>query len=360
MPNRLSGLHIDLKTEGTTFYTGQAVKGNLILTADKSFKIHDVSLSMYGTEKTNTVAISSKFNNFLNRAYSPSPPGHNLYKSLYRFLIWDAPPSELFSSIGAKQLDLYTLEIPAGTEQFPFEFILPEGIPESYKGKSVLITYRIEAKVDIPNSLGLRKKQEITIVTPSKNNGNNNNEGSSAGHSAVNVQGPSSIGIPIDSAGKTSVSQGDHGTMRYRKKTSTIRLELYKKIFSRGEKIRGKVVLMNITQPEKIREVKITLIGMEYATVDTESPANRALIYAYTSGKMDLKQENKMEEYTKEIEIPKGQAADIIIVPLEFQIPKQVKRSYKGKYSKFYWLIDAKIDMKGMKDPHAHEEITII
>jgi hypothetical protein len=148
--------------------------------------------------------------------------------------------------------------------------------------------------------------------------------------------------------------------MRYQKKTSTIRLELYKKIFSRGEKIRGKVVLMNITQPEKIREVKITLIGMEYATVDTESPANRALIAAYTAGSMNWGQENKMEEYTKEIEIPKGQAADIIIVPLEFQIPKQVKRSYKGKYSKFYWLIDAKIDMKGMKDPHAHEEITII
>ncbi len=348
--NSLRAQHIDLETEKTTYVAGETVKGNFILTTNKSFKVRDVSVSMYGKERTNIVAISS--NSFLNRVYAPAPAGHNLYKSLYTLISWDVSPSELFPSIGAKQLDLYTLEIPAGIKQFPFEFILPEDIPESYKGKSVLITYTIEAKVDIPNSIGLRKTREITIVSPSKNNDNNNNDISIDGHKGLN-ENQRSNEIPVHDAAKTSILQGEHGT----KKTNTIQLGLYKKIFSRGEKIKDNVVLMKTTQPEKIRKVEISLSGIEFATVDTESIWNRAMLLPY--GMFDMTQQNKMEKYTEEIEIPKKEG-DIIIVPFEFQIPKQVKRSYTGKYSKFYWLIDAKIDMKGMIDSHAYEEITII
>ena len=351
MLNSLRAQHIDLKTEKTIHVAGETVKGNFILTTNKSFKVRDVSVSMYCKERTNIKTISS--NRFLNKLYTPAPAGHNVYKALYTLISWDVSQSELFPSIGAKQLDLYTLEIPAGIKQFPFEFILPEDIPESYKGRSVSITYTIEAKVDIPNSIGLRKTQEITIVSPSKNYDNNNNDISIDGHKGLN-ENQRSNEIPVhDDAAKTSILQEEHGT----KKTNTIQLGLYKKIFSRGEKIIGKVVLMNITQPEKIREVKISLIGMEHATVDTENIWNRPVgIYG---GSYDPTDENKVEKYTEEIEIPKKEG-DIIIVPFEFQIPKQVKRSYTGKYSKFYWLIDAKIDMKGMIDSHAYEEITII
>ena len=42
---------------------------------------------------------------------------------------------------------------------------------------------------------------------------------------------------------------------------------------------------------------------------------------------VDMTQQNKMEKYTELIEIPKEEG-DTIIVPFEFQIPKQAKRSY--------------------------------
>jgi Arrestin (or S-antigen), N-terminal domain len=146
---------------------------------------------------------------------------------------------------------------------------------------------------------------------------------------------------------------------RFHKKTNTIRLELDKTIFSQGEKIYGRIVLMNITQPDKIRKIEIVLSGIEFATIDTEGTINQAVNLMQGLQPVDLCCQNKMEEYTKEIEIPKKER-DNIIIPFEFQIPKQVKRSYTGKYSKFYWLVDAKIDLKGMVDSHTDEEITII
>ncbi len=33
--------------------------------------------------------------------------------------------------------------------------------------------------------------------------------------------------------------------------------------------------------------------------------------------------------------------------PFEIHIPKEVKRSYKVVYSKYYWEIDAKLDIAG-------------
>ncbi len=377
MLNSLRAQHIELKTEGTTFHIGEAVKGYFILTAHKSFKINDASVSMYGKEKTNIVGWTA----------GPVPAEHNRWKASNTFATWEVPPSDLFSSIGAKQIDLYTLEVPAGIKQVPFEFILPEDMLESYKGKYVSITYTIEAKVDVPRSLGLRKRQEIVITSANKDNNNDgDNNGTDDWHKGDNREGPSSIEIPIDSSSNNSILVGNPATknsvsslayqvrmgnqyrgfpklarnLRFHKKTNTIRLELDKTIFSRGEKIYGRLVLMNITQPDKIRKIEITLSGIEFATINTEDPINQAVGLMEGLQPVDLCSQHKAEEYTKEIEIPKKERDSSIIIPFEFQIPKQLKRSYTGKYSKFYWLVDARIDMKGMVDSHTEEEITII
>ena len=57
-----------------------------------------------------------------------------------------------------------------------------------------------------------------------------------------------------------------------------------------------------------------------------------------------------IETYKQKVEFNEE---DSNSAPFEIQIPKEVKRSYKAVYSKYYWEIDAKLDIAGSRDLHA-------
>jgi hypothetical protein len=46
--------------------------------------------------------------------------------------------------------------------------------------------------------------------------------------------------------------------------------------------------------------------------------------------------------------------------PFKIHIPREVKRSYKAVYSKYYWEIDASLDIAVSRDLHVSTNIQIV
>lgn len=49
-----------------------------------------------------------------------------------------------------------------------------------------------------------------------------------------------------------------------------------------------------------------------------------------------------------------------LIIPFEMQIPDTANRRYTGKYSEYFWGLDAKIEIGLSKDLHAKRLIVIV
>jgi hypothetical protein len=71
---------------------------------------------------------------------------------------------------------------------------------------------------------------------------------------------------------------------------------------------------------------------------------------------MALKDTTTMEKYEQEIEWKEEQSDSMAF---EIQIPPESKRSYVGKYSEFYWLLDAKIDIPIDRDLNVRSKIEV-
>jgi len=66
-----------------------------------------------------------------------------------------------------------------------------------------------------------------------------------------------------------------------------------------------------------------------------------------------------LENIKKEIKYDEEDNKDSIIT-FEIQIPQNAKRSYSGKYSEYYWILETKIDISGKPDIHANRIIQVI
>ena len=58
------------------------------------------------------------------------------------------------------------------------------------------------------------------------------------------------------------------------------------------------------------------------------------------------------ENIKKEIKYGKDNKDNTIT--FEIQIPQNAKRSYNGKWSEYYWILETKIDISGGSDIHAN------
>ena len=117
-----------------------------------------------------------------------------------------------------------------------------------------------------------------------------------------------------------------------------LNLEDGKNAFSPGDTIKGKLTVEN-SSGKRIKNVEIILSGIEST-------------YASNSTRIST-----IEEYKHKVEFKE---ADNNSAPFEIEIPKEVKSSYKALYSKYYWEIDAKLDITGSLNLHASTNIQII
>jgi hypothetical protein len=96
---------------------------------------------------------------------------------------------------------------------------------------------------------------------------------------------------------------------------------------------------------EKIKGMKITLSGMEHA---------------FAQG---LQRVSTIQKYEKNVELDENQTLERIdnnAIPFEFEIPQGVNQSYIGKYSEYFWGLEAKLNIAWSSDIYARTIIEIV
>jgi hypothetical protein len=121
--------------------------------------------------------------------------------------------------------------------------------------------------------------------------------------------------------------------------------------YSPGHKIRGDLILQLPHSEEekeirnKIRGMKITLSGIEHA---------------FAQG---LQRVSTIQKYEKNVELDENENLERIdnnAIPFEFEIPQGVNQSYIGKYSEYFWGLEAKLNIAWSSDINARTIIEIV
>jgi len=205
--------------------------------------------------------------------------------------------------------DTGILKVKEGVWRIPFEFTIPKYAYPSYNGKHVSIIYEIIITANKAWGKDVNKKISFTIFNPNR--------------------------IPIDD--KMKDSWGTDIKIEKEGISARLSLEDSKNTFSPGDTIKRKLIVEN-SSGKRIKNAEIILRGIEstYASNNTRI--------------------STIETYKQKVDFNE----DSNIAPFEIQIPKEVKRSYKAVYSKYYWEIDAKLDIAGSRDLHASTNIQVV
>ena len=290
---------IDISLERNEYAAGETAKGTLTISEDKDFKVQGFEFSVSGAEIIEMKSDENLSKTIATRTYDES----NIFfsKDLSHFL----------NSIGTKVGD-DMLEMPGGITKVPFEFSIPDDALESYEGKYAMTIYKIEAALNMPKRLDIGKSLSFTVFNQKRKN------------------------MKFDRAIREELNE---------KTNSGIRLELEgegnKNTFSPGDIIRGKITIEDSKISPKIRKVELILGAIEF--VQAQGKKERTEIYP---------------NYKEKIEWNKGDNSSII--PFETHIPKEIRRSYLGKYSEYYCLLEAKVDIPWSDDLYDRAIIQII
>jgi hypothetical protein len=95
---------------------------------------------------------------------------------------------------------------------------------------------------------------------------------------------------------------------------------------------------------KSIKGMKITLSGMEHA---------------FAQGLQRITTIEK-HEIDSELADNGGENNDDSTVPFEFRIPRNVKQSYIGKYSEYFWGLETKLNVAWTSDIKARTIIEIV
>ena len=288
---------IDISLERNEYAAGETVKGTLTISEDKDFKVQSFELSVSGEER-----IEIKTDQLTYKQSS---------------IIFSKDLSHFLNSIGTKieeDDNDKMLQVPGGITKVPFEFTIPDDALESYEGKYAMTIYKIEAAANMPRRLDIGKSLSFNVFNQKRKN------------------------MKFDRAIREEIKE---------KTNSGIRLELEgdKNTFSPDEIIRGKIIIEDSKISPKIRKAELILGAIEF--VQAQGKKKRTEIFP-----------NYEEKVKGKIEWNKDDNSSII--PFETHIPKDIKRSYLGKYSEYYWLLEAKVDIPWSDDLSARTIIQIV
>jgi hypothetical protein len=297
---------IDISLERDEYAAGETVKGTLTIYEDKDFNVQSFELSVSGEER---IIETSEEKSFENRRRKSQESNAFFSKDLSQFL----------NSIGTKieeddHNDNNMLQVGGGITNVPFEFTIPDDALESYEGKHARTIYKIEAAANMPKRLDIGKSLSFNVFNQKRKH------------------------VKFERAVREEITE---------KTNSGIRLELEggKNTFSPGEIIRGKITIEDSKLSPKIRKAELILGAIEF--VQAQGQKKRTEIFP-----------NYKEKIKGKIEWNKDDNSSVI--PFETHIPKDIKRSYLGKYSEYYWLLEAKVDIPWSDDLSARTIIQIV
>ena len=403
----VTDLTFDISLEKTEYRKGDTVRGTLSLKTKRLSKARQLTLFAEGKEST-IITVSE------NRGVGKSrDTTSRTYSELNTFFSKDLSHL-LQESISSNTLPDGTLEILPQNKVIAFDFTLPadDNLFSSYNGKHASITYTVKATADIAKKLDVNKEGQFSVINSNNNkivaySGNTSFDG--GGNKSDNTINTNNIEkeentlppSPIIGAkdgeeekdadkenyrarfeqifGKdanraspqnrpryfrfTETSMNYHlGTIftksreHFLKETSEAKINLrdhkdHNVPYSPGHLIKGELILLlrqNKQQEEKrekIKGMKITLSGMEHA---------------FAQG---LQRVNTIQKYEKNVELDENENLERIdnnAIPFEFEIPQGVNQSYIGKYSEYFWGLEAKLNIAWSSDINARTIIQIV
>lgn len=392
-------LTFDLSLEKIEYRPGELVRGNLTLKTEKSCKARKLMLFAEGREST-IIRVSGSTGSHSNRHTAT-----RTYSEINTFFLKDLSHL-LQESVSSNILQDETLAILPQNKEIAFDFTLPtdNNLFSSYKGKHASITYTVKATADIAKKLDVTKEEQFSIINPNKAvlyswntsfNGNNNKIDTINTTSSENQNGIlplPTIEAKEEDAGKESYSARfekifgkkvndtsstsrprhftfsgtsinlDLGTIfakgrdHFLKENSETKIDLVdhennNTPYSPGHTVKGQVIILLAPNEEekeekkkKIRGMKITLSGIEDA---------------FAQG---VQRVNTIEKYEKNIELNGNENGgnNDNTIPFEFEIPQRVNQSYRGKYSEYFWGLEAKVNMAWSSDMNARTLIEIV
>jgi hypothetical protein len=184
--------------------------------------------------------------------------------------------------------------------EIPFEFNIPENILPSYEGKSARIWYEVKATIHKKHDIDTNKSI-ILNVSRKKDN------------------------ITYNNYTTTNTDEDNFAT-----------LNIEKTSYFPDETIKGEILIHKSIS--NLRRIELVLMGIEISRASGYTDHNKS------EHKKDL---DKYNNNLKEIEF-------------EMKIPKDIKRSYKGKYSEFGWQFNIRFNRSFRSDIDVSIPIIII
>jgi hypothetical protein len=393
-------LAFDLTLEKMHYTPGERVRGTLSINSEKGSKARKLVLLVEGKESTSiTVRESSGIG---NRRDTTS----KTYGETNVFFSKDLS-NLLQQSVVHNILQDGTLEILPQIKVIAFDFTLPadDTLFSSYKGKHANITYTVKGTVNIANKLDVNKEERFSVINPKNrtigyNNSNSSFDGENKSDAANphNIENPEDI-LPsrISDSEEKDVDRGKKYEARFEeifgkkanptpskssqryvsftergmsfdletiiakgrddflKESTKAKIDLIDQSnnitsYSPGHTIKGNVILQLPAEEEeeirnKIRGMKITLSGIEHAFAE------------------GLQRVSTIEKHDKNIELNENQIGgknENNAIPFEFEIPRGVNQSYIGKYSEYFWGLEAKVNVAWSSDIIAKTIIEIV
>jgi hypothetical protein len=404
-------LAFDITLEKTEYGPGEIVKGTLTLKTKKSSKARRLVLFAEGKEST-SISVSESAG-----AGSRRNTTTRTYNEINTFFSKDLSHL-LQGSISSNILQDGALEILPQNRAIAFDFTLPanNNVFSSYKGEHAKITYSVKATADITKKLDVNKEEQFSVINSKGKmvvyNSNISFDGDNSNTiDTTNLEDEKNISpLPIieakeeeeeekgadkrkyearyekifgAQANRTSPQNRpryftfsgtgmnfDLGTIfakgrkDFLKESSKAKIDLLdhknnNAPYSRGDIIRGNVLLLlhpNEVEEEeeeeeekrkKIRGTKITLSGIENA---------------FAQG---FERVSTIEKYEKNIELNRDENVGNNnnlnnTIPFELEIPQGVNQSYIGKYSEYFWGLEAKVNIAWSSDINARTIIDIV
>ena len=296
-----------LNLEKSQYYNGEKVKGYLTITSNKDTVSRAYRFLAEGKEETkitvsepysgsSSSSSSSYSNEYRNVTYTSS----NVFFSqdLLEFLN-DNSLIDLENARNGKDI-----VIRKGRTEVPFEFTIPYNILSSYHCKNARIAFSVKATIDKKMRMDVNSSINFDVISQSNNS---------------NFNGPVSVST-------------------YKVNGLELKLDLYKSVYNVGDTIRGTINISKSNPDIDIRAIEIILIATEKATA-----SNRIVATSMYGNKYKITDWKEKQD-----------------CPFEINIPEDVVKSYRGKYSEIIWEIKAKIDLPLSQDLNAVVLIEVI
>jgi hypothetical protein len=400
-------LTFDISLEKAEYRPAEIVRGTLSLKIEKGSKARKLMFFAEGKESTVITVSESR-----GTGSSTRDTNTRTYSEVNTFFSKDLSHL-LQKSVSSNILQDGSLEIEPQNKVVAFDFTLPadNSLLSSYEGKHANITYAVKATADIANKLDVNKEEQFqvtnsynkdkkmmfygsntslsgknksdTIDTTTIEDENNTSpspiieakEGEMAGKESYSARFEQIFGKKANDTSSHSQTHYsrfsgtnvnfDLGTIfakgreHFLKENSEAKIDLLDhenndRPYSHGHTIKGEVILLSSPNDEKgeggekkkkkIRGMKITLSGIECA---------------FAQG---LQRVSTIEKYEKKIELDENENGgnnDNIIL-FEFEIPQGANQSYVGKYSEYFWGLEAKVNIAWSTDIDARTIIEIV